>query len=101
MELFHLFRRLRHRVTVLLNLQVIILPALAILFDGYRPPKTYYILVPIMILGVALTGGVFDPPSTEGPQTVYGMPIALLGTLLGRNVGRLLRHLPVLQPQSY
>lgn len=73
--------------SVLLNLQVIILPALAILFDGYRPPKTYYILVPVMILGVALTGGVFDAPSGEGPQTVYGLPIALLGTLLGATSG--------------
>lgn len=73
--------------SVLLNLQVIILPALAILFDGYRPPKTYYILVPIMILGVALTGGVFDAAPSVGPTTVYGMNIAVLGTILGSTSG--------------
>lgn len=73
--------------SVLLNLQIIILPALAILFDGYRPGKRYYVLVPVMIFGVILTGGVFEPAPTEGPTEVYGMGIALLGTLLGATSG--------------
>ena len=45
------------------------LPALAIIFDGYRPPVSYYVLVPIMLFGVALTGGVFDPAPQTGPAT--------------------------------
>lgn len=69
--------------SILLNLQIIILPALAIAFDKFRPSKSYYVLVPIMIFGVILTGGVFDSAPSEGPSQVYGMDIALLGTLLG------------------
>ncbi len=74
---------------VLLNMQVIILPALAIIFDGYRPPTSYYVLVPIMLIGVALTGGVFDPPPAQaaGPATVFGIDTAVLGTILGATSG--------------
>src|SRR5690606_25999774 len=63
--------------SVLLNLQIIILPALAIIFDGFRPQKRYYVLVPIMIFGVVLTGGVLDSAPTDGPTEVYGMDIAI------------------------
>lgn len=73
--------------SVLLNLQIIILPALAVVFDGYRPRKRYYILVPIMVFGVLLTGGVLDSGPSEGPTEVYGMNIAILGTLLGATSG--------------
>lgn len=73
--------------SVLLNLQVIVLPALAIMFDGYRPPRSYFVLVPVMILGVALTGGVFDAAPNQGPATVYGIDIAILGTILGATSG--------------
>lgn len=72
--------------SVLLNMQVIILPALAFLFDREKIPKTYFIVAPIMILGVVMTGGIFDPvdPSSEtGPTTIYGMNIATLGTIAG------------------
>ncbi len=69
--------------SILLNLQIIILPAMAMLFDKFRPAKSYYVLVPIMIFGVMLTGGVFEPAPTEGPAKVYGMDIAVLGTILG------------------
>ncbi|MCL5521497.1 DMT family transporter [Citrobacter cronae] len=71
--------------SILLNLQIIILPALAFLFDRERIPKSYFIIAPIMILGVVMSGGVFDGTSgtTEGPSTVYGMNIAILGTLCG------------------
>jgi len=73
--------------SVLLNLQIIILPALAVIFDKYKVPKSYFVLVPIMIFGVVLTGGVFDAPPSEGPSTVYGMNIAVLGTILGSTSG--------------
>lgn len=69
--------------SVLLNLQIVILPALAVIFDRYKVPRSYFILVPIMVFGVILTGGVFDAPPSEGPTTVYGMNIAVLGTILG------------------
>lgn len=69
--------------SVLLNLQIIILPALAAIFDKYKVPKSYFILVPIMVFGVILTGGVFDAAPSEGPATVYGVPTAVLGTILG------------------
>lgn len=70
---------------MLLNLQVIILPALAFLFDRERVPKTYFIVAPIMILGVVMTGGIFngDQGPTDGPTTIYGMDLALLGTIAG------------------
>ncbi|WP_422659302.1 DMT family transporter [Paenibacillus sp. EC2-1] len=70
--------------SILLNLQIIILPALAFLFDRERIPKTYFIIAPIMILGVVMSGGVFDGGGTsEGPATIYGMNIAILGTIAG------------------
>lgn len=69
--------------SILLNLQIIILPGLAAIFDKYKVPKSYFVLVPIMIFGVVLTGGVFDAPPAEGPTEVYGMNIAVLGTILG------------------
>ena len=69
--------------SVLLNLQIIILPMLAVMFDGLKIPKSFFVLAPIMIFGVVLTGGVLDSAPSEGPLTAYGMNIALLGTLLG------------------
>lgn len=71
--------------SVLLNLQVIILPALAFLFDRERIPKSYFIVAPIMILGVVMTGGIFDGPAeaTAGPTEIYGMNLAVLGTIAG------------------
>ncbi|TCJ04687.1 DMT family transporter [Cytobacillus praedii] len=70
--------------SILLNIQIIILPALAFLFDKERIPKSYYIIAPIMILGVIMSGGVFDGGgSTEGPATIYGINLAILGTICG------------------
>lgn len=70
--------------SVLLNLQVIILPALAAIFDRGRIPKSFYILAPIMIIGVIMTGGLFDSGGAlEGPDRLFGMDIAILGTIAG------------------
>lgn len=69
--------------SVLLNLQIIILPLLAVMFDGLKIPRSFFVLAPIMIFGVVLTGGILDAAPTDGPTTAYGMNIALLGTLLG------------------
>lgn len=69
--------------SVLLNLQVIILPLLAFFIDRERIPRSYWFILPIMGFGIAMVGGVFDAPSGEGPATIYGFPTAVLGTLLG------------------
>lgn len=69
--------------SILLNLQIIILPAMAMMFDKFRPARSYFVLVPIMIFGVMLTGGVFESAPSDGPARVYGMDIAVLGTILG------------------
>lgn len=70
--------------SILLNIQIILLPTLAFFFDKEKIPKSYYIIAPIMLFGVVMTGGVFDPPvDTGGPTTVYGMNIAILGTICG------------------
>lgn len=69
--------------SVLLNLQIIILPGMAMIFDKFKPKKSFWVLVPIMIAGIVLTGGIFDAAPSEGPMTVYGVPIAIMGTLLG------------------
>lgn len=75
--------------SILLNLQIIILPALAFFFDRERISKSYFIIAPIMILGVVMSGGVFNEISAtaEGPSTVYGINIAILGTLCGMTSG--------------
>jgi drug/metabolite transporter (DMT)-like permease len=40
-----------------------------------------------MIVGIVLTGGILEAAPTEGPETVYGIPIALMGTMLGSTSG--------------
>lgn len=73
---------------VLLNIQVIVLPALYLIFDNESPGKLYYILVPFMIIGLVLTGGVIGEGTvTGGPEKIFGWDIALLGTILGAASG--------------
>ncbi len=69
--------------SVLLNLQIIILPLLAMTFDKFKPAKSFWVLAPIMIFGIVLAGGIFDGDPVEGPAIIYGYPIAIVGTLLG------------------
>jgi drug/metabolite transporter (DMT)-like permease len=70
--------------SVLLNLQVIILPLLAFFIDRERIPRNYWFVLPVMAIGIAMVGGVFDPGGeTSGPAEIGGIPIAILGTLLG------------------
>lgn len=73
--------------SVLLNLQIIVLPLLAMLFDKFNPGKTFWILVPIMIFGIVLTGGVLEAAAPAEVSMAYGMPINLLGTILGSTSG--------------
>lgn len=69
--------------SVLLNLQIIVMPMLAMSFDKFKPKKSFWVLVPIMIFGIVLTGGIFDGDPIEGPTSIWGRPIAVVGTLLG------------------
>lgn len=78
--------------SVLLNLQVIILPVLAFVIDRERIPKSYWFVLPIMSVGIVAVGGVFDMllPGYEaaaGPAEVWGIPTAVLGTLAGLTSG--------------
>lgn len=73
---------------ILLNLQVIVVPMLSAVFDKYKIPPVFLILVPIMIVGVMLTGGVFEGSGdTGGPAQIAGINTATLGTLLGLTSG--------------
>jgi drug/metabolite transporter (DMT)-like permease len=69
---------------ILLNLQVIILPALAFFFDKEKIPKSYFVISPLMIVGVVVAGGVFNSTAAAaGPATIYGINLAVLGTIAG------------------
>ena len=74
--------------SVLLNLQVIILPLLAFFIDRERIPRSYWLVLPVMAVGIVAVGGVFDMimPGYEaaaGPAEVWGIPTAVLGTVAG------------------
>jgi len=88
--------------TVLINVQVIVLPALALLFDREAPPRRFLVAVPAMLVGIGLVGGV----STEH-LTGNAARGTLLGVLAGSGYGAYLyltrrgdRHDPgaLLQP---
>ncbi|SDE58780.1 Permease of the drug/metabolite transporter (DMT) superfamily [Actinobaculum suis] len=72
---------------ILLNLQVIVVPILTAIFDKYRIPGYFIVLVPIMVVGVLFTGGVFEPAEATGPETIYGIKTSVLGTALGLTSG--------------
>lgn len=72
---------------ILLNLQVIIVPMLTAIFDKYKIPPVFLVLVPIMAVGVLLTGGVFEAQEATGPETIYGIKTATLGTAFGLTSG--------------
>ncbi|CBG39360.1 DMT family transporter [Helicobacter mustelae] len=75
--------------SILLNIQVIILPALAFFVDRERIPLSYYILAPIMLAGVVLAGGALEHGIVDpnGPQEVFGMSIMAVGTIFGLTSG--------------
>jgi len=65
--------------TVLVNVQVVILPLLAFLVLGERVRRTFVLAVPVMLVGVALAGGlVGDPDAVTGPAPVRGTVTALI-----------------------
>lgn len=73
---------------ILLNLQVVIVPMLSAVFDKYKLPKSFIVILPLMIIGVLFTGGVFEPAAeTVGPDSVSGIKTSVLGTLCGLTSG--------------
>ncbi|WP_051866953.1 DMT family transporter [Corynebacterium atypicum] len=66
---------------ILLNLQVVVVPMLTAIFDKYRLPKSFIVILPLMIVGVLLTGGVFEPSEgLVGPAAISGIKTSVLGT---------------------
>lgn len=64
--------------TVLVNVQVVILPLLAFLVLGERVRRTFVLAVPVMLVGVALAGGlVGGADAVSGPAPVRGTVTAL------------------------
>lgn len=70
--------------TVLINVQVIVLPALAWAFDRDRPSRRFMLAVPLMAIGIALVGGIGSTGSTGGSKVVTG---TALGVLAGVGYG--------------
>ncbi|MFC4333585.1 DMT family transporter [Salininema proteolyticum] len=69
--------------TVLINVQVVVLPALALLVNGERPSRRFVITLPLMLFGISLVGGLWNE-SLRGPDTFLGV---LLGILAGCGYG--------------
>lgn len=93
--------------TVLLNVQVIVLPLLALALDREPVARRFWEATPVMLLGIALVGGVGGAASREAPAPVRG---TLLAVLAGVGYGIYLyltrrgaRHDPraVLQPLAW
>lgn len=73
---------------ILLNLQVVIVPMLAAVVDKVKLPKSFVFILPIMIVGVLFTGGVFEPAEgAVGPSTVGGIKTSVIGTAFGLTSG--------------
>ena len=73
---------------ILLNLQVVIVPMLSAVIDKFRLPKSFVFILPIMIVGVLFTGGVFEPSAASGgPETISGIKTSVLGTAFGLTSG--------------
>jgi drug/metabolite transporter (DMT)-like permease len=65
---------------VLVNAQVVIVPMLALLIDREPISRIYILVLPFMVGGILLTGGVFESVST-GTDPLRGTVHALLAAL--------------------
>ncbi|MBB1495674.1 EamA family transporter [Propioniciclava sp. MC1595] len=73
---------------ILLNLQVVIVPMLTALIDKVKLPKSFVFILPIMIVGVLFTGGVFEPAEgAAGPAMIGGIKTSVIGTAAGLTSG--------------
>ncbi|MDN5852837.1 MAG: DMT family transporter, partial [Actinomycetia bacterium] len=73
--------------TVLVNVQVIVLPVLIWAFDGIRAPRRVWLVAPLMLAGVGLAGGVLhsgsDAPGARGILLGLAAGAAYAGYLYG------------------
>lgn len=77
--------------TVILSVQVVIVPAVAFLVHGERPSKRFLVAAPVLLGGIVLAGGLAGTPAF-GPDPVLGAVLAL-GAGLGYSAYLLLiRH---------
>ena len=73
---------------ILLNLQVVIVPMLTAVVDKVKLPRSFVFILPIMIVGVLFTGGVFEPAEgSVGPATISGIKTSVIGTAAGLTSG--------------
>lgn len=73
---------------ILLNLQVVIVPMLAAVIDKVKLPRSFVFILPVMIVGVLFTGGVFEPAEgSVGPATIGGIKTSVIGTAFGLTSG--------------
>ena len=63
------------------NAQVVFLPLLAFAFAAERPTRRYLATLPLLVVGVALAGGVLDPDAF-GRDPVAGALLALAAAAL-------------------
>ncbi len=59
--------------TVLINIQIVILPLIAWALEGTRPMKQLAVIVPLMVLGVAFAAGAFDDAALNWFGIVAGL----------------------------
>lgn len=73
---------------ILLNLQVVIVPILSAVVDKVKLPKSFVFILPVMIVGVLFTGGVFESAEASGgPSTIGGVKTSVIGTAFGLTSG--------------
>ena len=73
---------------ILLNLQVVIVPMLTAVIDKVKLPRSFVFILPIMIVGVLFTGGVFEPvEGSAGPAMIGGIKTSVIGTVFGLTSG--------------
>lgn len=61
--------------TVLINVQVVLMPLLVFLLEGARPHRSIWVMAPMILLGVGLAGGLADTGlrGTAGTGVLFGV----------------------------
>lgn len=84
--------------TVLINLQIVLLPLLAWVAEGVRPMKQLALIVPMMMLGVAFAAGAFDEAEINwlgvGAGIIAGAAYAAYLAIIRRTAPSTLRPAP-------
>ncbi|RSN06942.1 EamA/RhaT family transporter [Streptomyces sp. WAC 05977] len=63
--------------TALVNVQVVLVPLAGLLWFGERPPRAFWLSIPVMLAGTALAGGLADG-GAAGSDPWYGTVMAVL-----------------------